>query len=319
MRWVFTSVLGLVVTIGWGVVWAAQPLSDAELDGITAAGSFSVEILPPTAPGAPIAPIPPFKAATAAIKAAGAAIDTALSIQGSSGISVASEAINAASAALQSVSQSNGGASINAATEAIRSASAVIDAVPAQAVTPEIASASDAVKSASTALAGVTVNHGIPSINAAAEAIKAATAAIGAVSLGDVHMQADSSGPAIQAASEAIKAASAAINVASTQGQGNGTSPSALDPAFIDPALLSEFPSVKFAFDAGGGTTGSGSASIPTGSQQSGLTFSGNPILSGNAFQVQNMLLNMNICVQCRASGHIVQTGNGFVFPITIQ
>ena len=98
-----------------------------------------------------------------------------------------------------------------------------------------------------------------------------------------------------------------------------------LDPGeLIDPALLTETPGVRFTFDAGGGTTGTGTAQVPPSgpslnANNPNLTFSGNPILSGNAFQVQNMLLNMNICVQCRASGHIVQTGNGFVFPITVQ
>lgn len=96
----------------------------------------------------------------------------------------------------------------------------------------------------------------------------------------------------------------------------------------IDPALLTDTPGVKFTFNAGGGTIGSGTAQIPSAAPSvngtppnttPNLTFSGNPILTGNAFQVQNMLLNMNICVQCRASGHIVQTGNGFVFPIQIQ
>lgn len=324
----FTAGLSLNISHG------AQPLTDAELDAITAAGSFSIEIIPPSAPAPPVAPAAPIgiQSASAAIQAASAALEAASTLNNQLGVPVATKAVQAASAALDTISTHNGVLAVNAATEALKAASAAIGDIsldPASSATPSILAASKALETANSNLVQNSLQNGAPAIGAAAAALKAASAALENVP----GMEAHASAPAIVAASDAVKAASNAINLAST------LSTSGLNPSnpqsgininagktgnMIDPSLLTETPTVKFNFDAGGGTVGSGSAQIPVSAPSlnptnPNLTFSGNPILTGNAFQVQNMLLNMNICVQCRASGHIVQTGNGFVFPITVQ
>ena len=223
---------------------------------------------------------------------------------------------------------------VNSASEALKAASSAIGALqvdPAH-TSPSILAASKALQAADQNLIQNSVQNGTPAISAATEALKVATTALQGVSA-QSSPNVQVSAPAIAAASEAVKAASQAIAVASnpvSPASSGAISPnSPIQPGVpesVDPALLTETPGVRFSFDAGGGTTGSGTAQIPTANpvapnapSQPNLNFTGNPILSGNAFQVQNMLLNMNICVQCRASGHIVQTGNGFVFPIQIQ
>lgn len=336
----------LLVGLGLSPGFGAQPLTDAELDAITAAGSFSIEIIPPSAPAPPTAPAAPiaFQSASAAIQAASAALEAASTLNNQQGVPVATKAVQAASAALDTISNQNGLKAVNAASEAIEAASSALGALsldPVAKTSPSILAASEALQSANNNLVQNSLQNGSASIGAASAALKAVSAALeGVPGHNGNGMDGAAAAPAILAASDAVKAASAAVNLASNLAA-NGPTPGssqggiAINPFsggkaggelgnLPDPALLTETPAVKFKFDAGGGTLGSGSAQIPvTGpslnANNPNMTFSGNPILSGNAFQVQNMLLNMNICVQCRASGHIVQTGNGFVFPITIQ
>lgn len=335
---------GLLVFLGVGIVnimfiaglslsssHGAQPLTDNELDAITAAGSFTIDIIPPSAPAPPTAPAPPIaigvQSASAAIQAASAALGAASLLNNQQGVPVAVKAVEAASAAVDTISSHNGVLAVNAASAAIHAASSAIGELNLDPTTasPSILDASNALQTANTNLIHNSLQNGAPAIGAASAALQAASAALGTVPQQN-GAGAHSSAPAIIAAAEAVKAASAAINLASTLTGAPSQNGIALNPTgnlgdLIDPALLTETPGVRFTFDAGGGTIGNGSAQIPASdpSLNPNLTFQGNPVLSGNAFQVQNMLLNMNICVQCRASGHIVQTGNGFVFPIAIQ
>ena len=319
-------------------VFGAQPLTDGELDSITASGSFSIDILPPSALSPPTTPSTPtgVRSASVAIQAASAAIEAASTLTVQAGLPVATKAVQAASAALETVSSHSGVGATNSASEALKAASSAIRELqldPAH-MSPSVLAASKAIQAADQNLIQNSVQNGTSAISAATEALKVATTALEGVSSQsspDIQV----STPAIAAASEAVKAASQAISVASNPVLPASSGNSAISPSSpiqpgvpesIDPALLTETPGVRFSFDAGGGTTGSGTAQIPTANpvapnapSQPNLNFTGNPVLSGNAFQVQNMLLNMNICVQCRASGHIVQTGNGFVFPIQIQ
>ena len=329
------SILMLTAGLSLTPSHGAQPLTDAELDDITAAGSFSIEILPPAAlaPPPPVAPAAPiaFQSATAAIQAASAALSAASSLDNQQGVPVATKAVQAASAAIDTISWYNGVGAANSAMEAVQAATSAIGDLNLDPTTasPSILAASESLHTANTNLVQNSSQNGAQSIGAASAALNAASAALEAVHSQN-GLDAHTSDPAIFATADAVNAASKAINLASTTNTGT-TTPEASQGAIglnpkggIDPALLTETPGVVFTFDAGGGTTGSGSAQIPAAPAAApaaapGLTFSGNPILSGNAFQVQNMLLNMNICVQCRASGHIVQTGNGFVFPITVQ
>jgi hypothetical protein len=341
---------GLLVSLGVGIMsvmftiglslnssHGAQPLTDNELDAITAAGSFSIDIIPPSAPAPLAAAAPPIaigvQSASAAIQAASAALEASSTLNNHQGVPIAIKAVEAASAAVDTISSHNGVIAVNAASAAIQAASSAIGELnqdPAMA-NPSILAASKGLETANNNLIQSSLQNGAPAISAASAALKAASAALEAVPTQN-GLEAHTSAPAIIAAADAVKAASSAINLASTL-TGTTAQPSqggiALNPTaefgdLIDPASLSDTPGVRFSFDAGGGTTGSGSAQIPPSgpslnANNPNLTFSGNPLLSGNAFQVQNMLLNMNICVKCQASGHIVQTGNGFVFPITIQ
>ena len=334
----------LICTVGLSLTpsYGAQFLTDNELDGITAAGSFSIDIIPPSSPAPPTAPAPPIgiQSASTAIQAASAALEAASTLNNHHGVPVAVKAVQAASAAIDTISLHNGVTAINTANAAIQAASSAIGELNQDPTTasPSILAASKALQSATTNLAQSSLQNGSSAIGAASASLKAASAALENIPSQN-GADAGSSSPAIIAASNAVKAASSAINHASTLtntgglrstqrgnasnppvGAQNGTEAGGL----IDPALLTETPGVRFTFDAGGGTIGNGTAQIPArgpalNAPDPNVTFSGNPILSGNAFQVQNMLLNMNICVQCRASGHIVQTGNGFVFPIQIQ
>ena len=79
-----------------------------------------------------------------------------------------------------------------------------------------------------------------------------------------------------------------------------------------------EISGIKFNFDAGGGTSGFGDVQVSSPAAQPSLVFNG-ANLSGNLFSVENMILNMNICVSCSPSGNVIQTGNGFVIPINAQ
>ncbi len=346
---VSVSLTLLVNGLGLSPGFGAQLLNDAELDAITAAGSFSIEIIPPslftpqTTTSSPIA----IQSASAAIQAASAALEAAATLQHHQGVPVATRAIQAASAALETIASHNGVGAVNAATEAIQAASSALGELHLDSMnnSPSVLAATKALETARSNLAQNSLQNGTPVIGAASAALKAASAALENVPAPhDVEPHIPT--PAMIAASDAVKAASEAINLVSTLSS-NGGNPAgipqnngmAIQPAaggmggmesgeLIDPALLTDTPGVKFTFNAGGGTIGSGSAQIPAAAPSvngtppnttPNLTFSGNPILTGNAFQVQNMLLNMNICVQCRASGHIVQTGNGFVFPIQIQ
>jgi hypothetical protein len=73
-------------------------------------------------------------------------------------------------------------------------------------------------------------------------------------------------------------------------------------------------PTVNFGFQTGG-TTGNGSVMIsPTPTASSVIT--GGVSFSNTLFQVQNMVFNMNICVQCRAT--TITQGN-LGLPITIN
>ena len=334
----------LLVFLGVGIVFiifmaglslpsshGAQPLTDNELDAITAAGSFTIDIIPPSAPAPPTAPAPPIavgvKSASAAIQAASAALAAASTLNNQQGVPVALKAVEAAAAAVDTISSHNGVLAVNAASEAVHAASSAIGELnlDPKTVNPSIIEASEALQTANTGLIQSSLQNGAPAVGAASAALNAASAALASVPKQN-GMDAHSSVPAIIAAADAVKAASSAIDLASTLTTAPSQSGIALNPMgdLIDPALLTETPGVKFSFDAGGGTIGNGSAQIPPSgpslnANDPNLTFSGNPILSGNAFQVQNMLLNMNICVKCQASGHIVQTGNGFVFPIAIQ
>jgi hypothetical protein len=70
-----------------------------------------------------------------------------------------------------------------------------------------------------------------------------------------------------------------------------------------------------FSFDLGG-TNGVGSVALsPMTSVPSTLTSGGSGIFSNNLFNVENMIFNLNICVQC--SGTIFQAGIGI--PIRIN
>jgi len=75
-------------------------------------------------------------------------------------------------------------------------------------------------------------------------------------------------------------------------------------------------PSFNFSFDQGG-TSGNGSVTTSTPSvwTPSTLTMTGAVDLSHAYINVQNMIFNLNICVQC--SGTILQSGIGI--PITIN
>jgi len=341
---------GLLVSLGVGFVsimftaglsltpsHGAQPLTDNELDTITAAGSFTIDIIPPSALAPPTATAPPIavgvQSASVAIQAASAALQAASTLNNQQGVPVALKAVEAASAAVDTISSHNGVIAVNAASAAIQAASSAIGELNLDPTTagPSILDASKSLQTANTNLLQSSLQNGAPAIGAASAALKAASVALEAVPNRN-GLDAHTSTPAIIAAAEAVKAASSAINLAAaltgttagpSQGQ-IGLNPTGDLGDLIDPALLTDTPGVRFTFDAGGGTTGSGSAQIPASgpslnANNPNLNVSGNPLLSGNAFQVQNMLLNMNICVKCQASGHIVQTNNGFVFPITIQ
>jgi len=76
-----------------------------------------------------------------------------------------------------------------------------------------------------------------------------------------------------------------------------------------------ESPSFNFSFDQGA-TTGTGSVTTsPSIWTPSTLTMTGAVDLSHAYINVQNMIFNLNICVQC--SGTILQSGIGI--PITIK
>ena len=76
-----------------------------------------------------------------------------------------------------------------------------------------------------------------------------------------------------------------------------------------------ESPSFNFSFDQGG-TTGTGSVTTsPSIWTPSTLTLQGAVDLSHTLINVENMIFNLNICVQC--SGTILQSGIGI--PITIK
>ena len=55
------GIMSVMFTIGLSLNFShgAQPLTDNELDAITAAGSFSIDIIPPSAPAPLAAPAPP--------------------------------------------------------------------------------------------------------------------------------------------------------------------------------------------------------------------------------------------------------------------
>ena len=74
-------------------------------------------------------------------------------------------------------------------------------------------------------------------------------------------------------------------------------------------------PTFSFNFDEGG-TFGAGSVTTsPATASPSTLTFSGAVDLSHALINVENMIFNLNVCVQC--SGTILQSGIGI--PITIN
>ncbi len=75
---------------------------------------------------------------------------------------------------------------------------------------------------------------------------------------------------------------------------------------------------VDFSFDAGT-SFGNGSASVSPSPIPSTLNLNnGNLILSNTSFAVQNLILNLNLCVQCRATT-INQFGFGVAVPININ
>ena len=95
----FVSIMftaGLSLTLSHG----AQPLTDNELDAITAAGSFTIDIIPPSALAPPTAPAPPIavgvQSASAAIQAASAALQAASTLNNHQGVPVAVKAVEAA-------------------------------------------------------------------------------------------------------------------------------------------------------------------------------------------------------------------------------
>ncbi len=75
-----------------------------------------------------------------------------------------------------------------------------------------------------------------------------------------------------------------------------------------------ENPSFNFSFDQGG-TFGTGSVTTSPAAIPSTLTFSGAVDMSHALINVENMIFNLNICVQC--SGTILQSGIGI--PITFK
>jgi len=73
----------------------------------------------------------------------------------------------------------------------------------------------------------------------------------------------------------------------------------------------------KFSFNLGG-TNGVGSVVLSPGtSTPSTLTSGGSGIFSNNLFNVENMIFNLNICVQC--SGTIFQAGIGIPIKVNTQ
>jgi hypothetical protein len=73
-------------------------------------------------------------------------------------------------------------------------------------------------------------------------------------------------------------------------------------------------PSVNFSF-ATGGTVGNGSVLIsPTGTPSSVIT--GGVNFSNTLFNVENMIFNLNICVQCQAT---TLTQGNLGVPITVK
>ncbi len=76
---------------------------------------------------------------------------------------------------------------------------------------------------------------------------------------------------------------------------------------------------VDFAFNLGS-TVGTGSVGItPVLSSPTTLVLNGGSGLPTNAtFYVQNMVINLNICVACNAT-KIIQTGMGIPITVTIQ
>lgn len=80
-----------------------------------------------------------------------------------------------------------------------------------------------------------------------------------------------------------------------------------------------ELPGVTFGFNAGGGTTGVGSVNLQAPALGSTVTVNGNPVFSGNQFDIQNMILNLNVCMHCQAGGDIIQSGQGYVFPFEFR
>ena len=155
-------------------------------------------------------------------------------------------------------------------------------------------------------------------LNAAVEAVKAASTALDSVPhLDGAEGHLDT---AFQATADSIAAAKEAIEFASNP-QGApvpGVGQNLADQEFVE--NLGDAPIVRFSFD-GGKSSASGEI-IPVGNgnpNPGGLNVSGDAFFSGNAFQVDNMILNINVCNNCNAGRDLIQSGNGYVFPIYTQ
>jgi hypothetical protein len=84
----------------------------------------------------------------------------------------------------------------------------------------------------------------------------------------------------------------------------------------IDTNTPTGVPTLNFSFSAGGGTYGNGSAMIQPGLGTTTINAAGGLSFSNNLMNIQNLILNMNLCVQCSAT---TLTQSNLGVPITFN
>ena len=324
--------LSLVFSVGLGseMVFGAQLLTDDDLDQVTAAGTFRAEITPAhfaglRQPGELRLPRRnPLTSAQAAINAAEAAVGAAQVIQGSPGLEVASGAVTAADLAVGNAFAAGGLDALNASQTSLDVAGAVLEGVAKDKLTPEIIKAAKQINFASAAVENAGKGVGKTPLNTAAAAIRSARSLINAIKGVD---GADAElGKVIQTASDSIAVAKEAITIASKAHQPPERKVPQQTAVFGDPNSnqnLTDAPMVSFEFETGT-TSGSGEAIPINAAPQPALNFNstdgnqGSPF-TGSVFQVQNMILNINICSKCQAGRDLIQSNNGYTFPIYVR
>ena len=324
--------LSLIFSVGLGSekIFGAQLLTDDDLDQVTAAGTFRAEITPRSLaglrqPGELRLPRRnPLTSAQAAINAAEAAVGAAQVIQGAPGLTVASGAVTAADFAVGNAFAAGGVDALNASQRSLDVAGSVLKGVSKDKLTPEIIRAAEQIQFASAAVEQVGSGVGKTPLNAAAAAIRSARELIDAID--GVEGSDPKLGKVIQAASDSISVAKEAITIASRAHQPPERDVPQETAVFGDPNSsqnLTDAPIVKFEFETGT-TTGSGEAMPINSAPQPALNFNstdgnqGSPF-TGSVFQVQNMILNINICSKCQAGRDLVQSNNGYTFPIYLR